>query len=112
MPIEGPDYRDVKTARVNATTAAGDNTLVAAVAGKAIRVLGYELEAAGAAGVATMKDGAGNVLWSENLPLASPIQYAGGDDAPVGDCAIGQPLVLTNAATQTVTGHLAYILLS
>jgi hypothetical protein len=112
VPIEGPDYRDVKTARVNATVAGGDNTLVPAVAGKIIRLLGSELTAATAAGVVTLKDGAGNILATENLPLATPVGYAGGDDAPVGDTAPGQALVLTTVATQTVTGHLAYLLMS
>jgi hypothetical protein len=111
-PLEGPDFRDIRTARVNATTTAGDNTLLTATPGRSIRVYGYQLVAAGAAGVVTIKDGAGTVLATLNLPVGTPVPYVGGSTAPAFEGGVGQSLVLTTAPSQTVTGHLAYYLLA
>jgi hypothetical protein len=100
---------DVQTARVNAD-ADGDNTIVAAVAGKRIRVVGYALSAT-TAGLVTIRSAA-TVLAELSLPAAGTVvPYVGSVAVPAFQTAPGEALVFATQVGQDVNGHLAYHLL-
>lgn len=101
------DRRDVKTASV-AATADGDNTVVAAVTGKRIVVVGYQLTSTTTA-VATVKSGSTS-LFALSMTAAVHVPYAGSAQAPAFATAAGEALVVSTTAGQDVTGHLAYYL--
>lgn len=100
---------DVKYVRVNATSD-GDNTVVAAVASKKIRVLGYNLTVTGA-GTVLMQDTAGTpvVHASFIMPANGVISYAGGPLAPAFETAAGAGLEISNPAGVDTLGHLTYV---
>ena len=100
---------DVKYVRVNATSD-GDNTVVAAVAGKSIRVLGYVLTAT-AAGLITLQDTAGTPVVHAQLSLATngTASYAGGLQAPAFETASGTGVEISNPSSVDTVGHLTYI---
>jgi hypothetical protein len=100
---------DVKYARVNAT-ADGDNTVIAAVSGKALRVLGYQL-ATTAAGTITLQDSAGSPAVFASFPMAANgnISYAGGLQAPAFETASGVALEISNGAGVDTLGHITYV---
>ena len=99
----------VKTAAISATSD-GDNTIVAAVSGKRIRVLGYVLNV-NAAGTVQWKSGA-----STALSGAMELVDGGGVSAPmIGipgrfwfQTASGEALVLATATGVDGLGHVAY----
>jgi hypothetical protein len=97
-----------KYASINAA-ASGDNTLVALVASKKIRVLSYRLQGAGAV-TFQFKSGAGT-----NLTGAMSTGAAGGGGgagfSPVGhfETAAGAALVLNLGSAVQVSGHLCYV---
>lgn len=99
---------DVRTAAINATTTAGDNTIVAANANSRIKVIGYVLVAA-AATTATWK--VGTTAVSGAMSLAAN----GGVSAPINETtawfstAVNEGLVLTLGAG-AVQGHVVYVL--
>jgi len=97
-----------KYAAINAT-ANGDNTLIAAITGKKIRVLAYVLVADAAVGCA-FEDGAGGDELTGQLPLAAN----GGVSAPfspVGwfETSENTLLNLETDAAANVRGHLVYV---
>ena len=101
------DPNDIKFARVNGD-ADGDNAVVAAVAGKKIRVLGYSLIGS-AAGIVTVKSNA-TVLAELQVPAGlAPVPYAGGHDAPAFETAAGEALIFATQAAQDINGHLTYV---
>lgn len=111
MPVGGPDYRDVKTVRVNAD-ADGDNVVLAGVAGKIIRVVGYALTSTNAAAaIATVKSSGGAALAELQFDVNRALGYAGSADSPAFDTAAGEGLVINCAVAQDVNGHLAYVLM-
>lgn len=97
-----------KYARINAT-ADGDNTVIAAVPGKQIRVLGYVITAT-AAGVITFQDSAASpvVFATHSLGINGGVSYAGGDDAPAFETAQGVGVEINNPAAVDTVGHLTY----
>lgn len=100
---------DVKYARVNAS-ADGDNVVIAAVAGKALRVLGYLLTAS-AAGTVTVQDTAGSPVVFASFAMAAngSLSYEGGLAAPAFETAVGVGLELSNGAGVDTLGHITYL---
>ena len=103
-------YKDYepKFVRVNATTD-GDNTVIAAVTGKTVVVLGYAINA-NAAGVVTLQDTANTVVASFELTDGGGVTYAGGPACPAFKLPKGLGLEISNAAGVDCLGHLTYIL--
>lgn len=93
-------------ARINAD-ADGDNTVVAAVTGKRIRVLGYAFLVS-AAGMITFKSGAATALAEFTAAANGGASYGGGGDAPAFQTAVGEALVVNNPAAVDTNGHLVY----
>lgn len=102
----------VKYAVINSSSL-GDNTVVAAVSGKKIRVVGYSTAAAGTVTV-TWKSGA-----STSISGPMPMVAAGSGQGVVGsgtymaewgvmETGVGQALVLNLSAAVAVGGHLVY----
>lgn len=91
-----------------AASGSGDNTIVALVSGKKIRVLNYVLVANGTVNVkwksSTTTDKTGLAYLVANTGVASP-------HAPTGlfETAAGEALVLNLSAAIAVGGHLSYI---
>lgn len=97
------------SAPINATTN-GDNTIVAAVAGKAIRVLQYAFVVDAAVGVA-FEDGAGGTELSGQMAFAANGGIAPGF-CPVGhfQTSSGNALNMETDAEASVRGHIVYVL--
>lgn len=104
-----PELFERKYVRVNAT-ADGDNTIVAAVAGKAIRVLGYVLVVS-AAGEIALQDTAASPVVHASFVLAANggVSYAGGLGAPALETASGTGLEINNPVGVDTKGHLTYV---
>lgn len=100
---------DIKYVRVNAT-ADGDNTVISAVAGKALRVLSYQLTST-AAGTVTLQDTAGSpaVFASFAMPANGNITYTGGLQAPAFETASGVGLEVSNGTGVDTLGHITYL---
>lgn len=100
---------EVKYARINAT-ADGDNTVIAAVAGKALRVLGYALNVT-AAGTISLQDTAGTPVVHAQFALAANgvVSYAGGLQAPAFETASGVGLEVNNPTGVDTLGHISYL---
>ncbi len=88
--------------------AAGDNTLVAAVPGKRLRVLKYTLLSSGFVGVKFRSGATADLTGS--MPLAAN-SGVGGAYCPAGlfETATGDPLVVNLSAGVGIAGHLTYI---
>lgn len=99
----------IKFVRINASSS-GDNTIVAAVATKKIRVLGYAMVATGTV-TALFQDSAGSpvIFGGFDLIANSGVSYAGGLLAPAFDTAAGNGLEINLSAGVAVKGHLTYI---
>jgi len=99
----------VKFARIDAT-ADGDNEIVAAVAGKSIRVLGYALSVS-AAGLISLQDTAGTPVVHGQFDLADNgvVSYAGGINAPAFETAEGEGVEIENPAGVDTLGHMTYV---
>lgn len=109
MPVIGdPSRYEVKFARVNAT-ADGDNTVIAAVSGKKIRVLAYVVNA-NAPGVVTLQDTAGTPVVHASFELTDggTVSYPGGIFAPAFETAKGTGLEINNAVGVDALGHITY----
>lgn len=89
-------------------TSDGDNTIVAAVAGHVISVLGYVLTQKGT-GVFTFKSGStglsGAIEPTAGVPLVAPVTD---DNKPWFSTAAGAALVITCGTGVDITGHLKY----
>lgn len=103
------EFPALKFVRV-AATADGDNEIVAAVAGKKIRVLAYSLGVT-AAGTMKLQDTAGSPAVHAEFPLAANgrAEYAGGTRAPAFETAAGVGLEVSNPTGVDTLGHLTYI---
>lgn len=103
-------YPEIKFARVNAT-ADGDNAVIAAVAGKRIRVIGYALTNKTTAGTVALQDTAGTpVVHAElNFALNGPVAYDGGLSAPAFETAVGTGVGISNGTGVDTLGHITYI---
>lgn len=101
----------VKYAVINAS-ASGDNTVIAAVPGKILRLLGYSASAAGAV-TATWKSGSTAISGPMTLSTGS-IEFGvfgGGTymaEYGIMQTAIGQALILNLGGAVQVGGHLVY----
>jgi hypothetical protein len=92
------------------SSTAGDNTLVAAVAGKTIRVLKYTVMASSAVAV-KFGDGIGTNPITGAMPVAAN-SGIGGAYCPIGhfQTSAGNALVMNLSTAVPVAGHLTYIL--
>ena len=105
----GDDGKDDDIGRAAISTAAsGDTTLVAAVPGKKIKVIGYALVSTAANSI-KFKSGAGT-----DLTGAMALAANGGISSPSDkntvefETAAGQALVINLSAATQVSGHLVY----
>jgi hypothetical protein len=95
-----------------AVSTSGDNQLIAGVAGKTIRVMGYIVTAAAAVAV-KFRSNATDLTGPMNLPLNGSISaFAAANDDALFDCAPGDPLVLNLSGAVAVNGHLRYTVLN
>ena len=107
----------VKHSNIDAS-ADGENSVVAAVAGKRIAVLGYQLAVvhATARGTATFRslttntDHATFMSGTDDLDGPQVYSYFGDLQAPVFECEVGEALGLNNGSGVDCTGHLTYCL--
>ncbi len=107
-PDGTPLDRGILFAAVNAT-ADGDNTVVAAVSGKKIRVINYTLSAT-AAGACTVTSGAGGATLAKfQFAANGGAVFEGNVDSPAFETASGAALVFNNAVGQDILGHIAYL---
>jgi len=104
--ISLPQY--IKYAAIDAATS-GDNTLVAAVEGKKIRVLDYVFIAAGTVNVRFESGASGTALTGQMNFIANTGVAPG--FTPIGhfETAAGALLNLELSGAVSVDGHLAYI---
>lgn len=108
MPVEQPDFLNVKTAAVTAS-ASGATQIVAAVTGKRIRVLSYTYRV----------NGAVNVKWQSATTDLTGLSYNGAagegeaPSAPPGmylfQTAVAAALNINLSAAIAVGGHIQYI---
>lgn len=103
--------REKKFVKVNAT-ADGDNTVIAAVAGRQIRVVGYCISAL-AAGTITFQDDTASavVIGALKIADAAIVSYAGSEDAPAFEGGNGKGIEINTSAGLDITGHLTYVLI-
>ena len=107
-PVDGTGTAvPVKYAAV-AATADGDNTVVAAVTGKKLRVVGYVLTSTGA-GLIAIKGGTTTLATLRVGADGGGASYAGGFDAPAFETAAGTALVVNNPAGIDTYGHISYV---
>ena len=111
LNISGIQTNDpvIKFIRVNATTD-GDNTIISAVTGKKIRVLGYALTVTTAATI-TIQDTAGspNIFAQFSLVAQGGVSYAGGLMCPAFESLVGNGIEINVAAGQDCLGHMSYL---
>ena len=93
--------------RVNNSAASGDTTVVAAVAGRTVRVYGLRLSAA-AATVVQVKDGAGTVLEQFNFGASGGSAILQLRGAPFYVGTQGNALVINSSNAVQVDGQLEY----
>lgn len=100
-----PDNAPVKFAVINAA-GAGDNTVIAAVPEKKLRILSYVLNAA-AAVTATWKSSGGTAI---SGPMSLAIAGTVATDSLFGvmETISGEGLILTLGAALQTGGHVAY----
>jgi hypothetical protein len=97
----------VKFAKIDAASS-GNNTLVAAVTGKKIRVLNYVLIAGGTV-TATFQSGAGGTALTGAMPFVANGGVAPGlDETGHFETAAGSLLNLSLNGAVQVSGHLKY----
>ena len=102
--------RDAKHAVIDHAVL-GDNTIVAAVAGKRIQVLSYTIAASGGANTIRFESGASGTALTGQMNLAANGSLAesynpGGCFAPT---AVSALLNLELSAATSVDGHLSYV---
>ena len=102
--------RTIQYASVNAT-ADGDNTIVAAVGGQSVYVLGYVLTATGL-GTVLLQDSAGSPVVHGRIRIGADgggASYAGGPTCPAFVTAVGTGLEINCPAGVDVLGHITYL---
>lgn len=100
--------QEIKYAVIDHATS-GDNTLVAAVTGKKIRVLSYTLVAAAAVTVRFESGASGTALTGQMSLAANGGVSCAFNPGGWFETAAGQLLNLELSAAQSVDGHLSYI---
>lgn len=101
------DGQTTLTVAVNAT-ADGNTTIIAALPGQKIRVLGFVLTNATTAGAVRFDDTAAAVIARFNFGLAGSVSYAGADDRPAFELGSGLGLVINNGAGVDTLGFVTY----
>lgn len=98
-----------KFIRVNASSS-GDNTLIAAVASRKLRIIAYAIVAAGTV-TALFQDSAGspNIFGGFDLVANSGVVFAGSLNGPAFDTIAGNGLELNLSGAIAVKGHLTYV---
>jgi hypothetical protein len=87
-------------------TSDGDNTVIAAVTGRRILVVGYSLyNTASGSGVMIFKSGTTEI---GRLLGSSPVTYSG--PGPAFRTAAGEALVINNDTGDDTFGHMTYVL--
>jgi hypothetical protein len=89
----------------------GANVLVAAVAGKRVKVISYVFTIATAAGTLILEETGGTGLAKFSVAINGGVSFAGNYDGPAFQTAIGQGLQTNNPTGLDVYGHIAYLLL-
>lgn len=109
MPvIPNPSTHLVFHARINAAEGA-ETQVVAAVAGKKVRVISYVITATVAGTVALQDTAVSPVIHgSFSLGANGGVSYAGGVHAPAFETAAGTGLEVSTVATQAALGHVTY----
>lgn len=105
MPVSVPQFAAI------AAASSGDNTLVAAVAGKKIRVLGFFMVAAVGTVTARFESAAGGAALTGQMPLAANTTVGPGYN-PLGwfETVAGQLLNLELSGATAVAGAVTYVL--
>jgi hypothetical protein len=97
-----------KFARINAISS-GLTTVVAAVGGKIIRVIGYTFSCNVAVQV-SFQDTAGTPLTgAQSFASTGGIVWPGGVDCPAFESAVGEGMQIGLSAVAEVQGHLTYV---
>lgn len=97
---------NVKYAVINAAT--GDNSIVAAVTGKSIKVVDYTLVSTSASSFARFESGTGGTALTGIMPMAVSTVIAPGY-CPAGHFRTAEGAALSLEATGDIDGHLTYI---
>lgn len=98
---------ELKFAKIDATLD-GANTVLAAVAGKKLRIINYVVTVT-VAGVLEFEDGAGADLGFLSLGANGGASFDGKLESPAFETAAGQSFVVRTIATQDAKGHLCYV---
>lgn len=107
-----PGVNQFRYARINATKD-GDNTVIAAVEGKKIIVLGYTINL-NAAGTVQFQDSAAEapaVFAGYEFPDGGGASYGGGLECPAFEVTRSLGLEVSVAESVDATGHLTYVLI-
>lgn len=109
----GPKVYQLKQAKVNAT-ASGDNTVVAAVTGKQIVVVGWDLATKGTITDVKFVDGTGgtDLTGAFTLAAAGALRWVNrpSDNMPLTAGTVSTLLSVNTSTTQVVNGAVWYIL--
>lgn len=100
---------DIKSATINATSD-GDNTVIAAVAGKRIRVLAYVLTTTAAAADIIFKSATTELGRLVTGAAGGGAVYDGGPDRPAFTGGTNEAFIVNNPAGVDSKGHVTYIL--
>ena len=92
-------------------TADGQNIIVAAAAGKRVKVIGYVLTVTAAAQQLVVENTGGTNLAQFSLGVNGGVSYAGSYEAPAFQTILGEGLAVTNPAGVDTYGHFTYLLL-
>jgi len=99
-----------KFARINSTSD-GDNTVISAVSGKTIYVLGYVVNV-NAAGTTNFQstEASPTIVASYEFVDGGGASFAGSEQCPAFKLPKGTGLEVSNAAGVDTTGHVTYVL--
>ena len=104
---DGSTALPIKFAAI-AASSSGDNTVIAAVTSKKIRVLGYTLIAAGTVNV-RFESGAGGTALTGVMPLIANMGMSPNGSFPQFETASNTLLNLELSAAVSVAGHITYV---
>lgn len=99
--------KQFKYANINATSKGASNTIIEAVAGSKIIVLGYLLTTT-KPGIHSFKGE--SELAKINVLAQTPVDFVGSMECPAFECAKGKALTLTTVAEGEASGHIVYVL--
>jgi hypothetical protein len=91
------------------TSASGNTTLVAAAAGKIVRVMGYAFNAAGTVNV-KLTDGSTDAMGPLAMAVNNTVE-SGFNPNGWYDTAVGNALSINLSANIQVSGHVSYVVL-